>query len=153
MAEHASERMNPPPDRRGTVEPLSPAQRIVLLAGLIGAVAAGPWAWRTGGRLGGGAAADGCSYRTYDATTGELRLLACDTDRNGKVDLWLVIEASGRHTIERDVNEDGLIDRAEVYGTNQELVLIAYDRRPDGSYTRIERVEKPDASGARPETR
>src|SRR5712691_8532414 len=122
--------MRPPEDPGGAAHDLSRPQRLVLAIGAVIAVAAGIAAWRIEGPVG-TRTNPVCSYRKYDEATGELRLMLCDVDRNGRVDTWVIVEADGTHTVELDPNEDGLIDRAEVYGANQKLLAIAYDRRLD----------------------
>ena len=130
-------------------ERLTSAQRIILLGGVAAAIAAGVTAWRVTGRNG-TAPRDVCSYRKYDERSGQLRFMLCDVDRNGRVDTLLVTPPDGTHTLEFDANEDGLIDRADVYDANQVLVTVAYDRRPDGSFARVERVNQPGGPPAEP---
>src|SRR5262249_45793627 len=119
------------------------------VSGLEAAMASGVAASRVSGRNV-SATRDLCSNRKYDERPGQLRFIHCDVDRNGRVDTVLITPADGTHAVEFDTNEDGLVDRADIYDVNQILVTIAYDRQPDGSFARVERVNGSDNERALP---
>jgi hypothetical protein len=87
---------------------------------------------------------------TYDKTTGKLKELTFDSNNNGRVDTWTVMDGSRPIMSRIDRNEDGKIDRWEYYGDHGQLVKVGFSRKdngvpdawafsgPDG---RIERIE------------
>jgi hypothetical protein len=74
---------------------------------------------------------------TYD-NTGHLRILAFDSNHNGKPDTWSYMEGSRIARIEIDADEDGAIDRWEYYDSNQQLEKVGTARNRDGNITRTE---------------
>lgn len=59
---------------------------------------------------------DGRPAPVYDPTTGRLKELVSDRNKDGKPDLWAYMDGSRIERIEIDRNADGRIDRWEHYG-------------------------------------
>jgi hypothetical protein len=68
----------------------------------------------------------------YDKTTGKLKLLKYDANKNGVVDTWSYMDAARIVRIEIDTNEDGKIDRWEYYGEDRKLEKVGFSRLEDG---------------------
>src|SRR6185436_16193657 len=87
---------------------------------------------------------------TYDKTTGKLKELTYDSNKNGRIDTWT--EMDGAHPVRSrlDKNEDGKIDRWEYYDAQGALQKVGFSRKDDGkpdawAYAgadgRVERIE------------
>jgi hypothetical protein len=72
---------------------------------------------------------------TYDKTTGRLKQLTFDYDKNGVIDTWTDMDGAKPVFTKQDRNEDGKMDRWEYY-TDAKLVKVGFSRRDEG---------KPDA--------
>lgn len=73
---------------------------------------------------------------TYDKTTGRLKELTFDQNKNGRIDTWTEMDAARPVLTRMDRNEDGKIDRWEYYNKDGQLEKVGFSRRDDG---------KPDA--------
>jgi hypothetical protein len=73
---------------------------------------------------------------TYDKTTGKLKELTYDSNKNGKIDTWTEMDGARPVLTRMDKNEDGKVDRWEYYGDKGQLVKVGFSRKDDG---------KPDA--------
>jgi hypothetical protein len=95
---------------------------------------------------------------TYDRTTGKLKELTYDANKNGRIDTWTDMDGTRplRSRIDRD--EDGTIDRWEHYDDKGQLAKVGFSRRgngvedawafggPDGKLHRIEISSSGDAN-------
>ena len=70
---------------------------------------------------------------TYDPTTGALRELTYDANRNGRIDTWTDMQGSRPVRARIDRDEDGTIDRWEYYDEKGGLVKVGFSRRGDGA--------------------
>jgi hypothetical protein len=98
----------------------------------------------------------------YDAD-GHLTQLSYDRNKNGRVDTVAFMDGARFLRIEIDSDENGLVDRWEYYGANQELEKVgsseAHDGRPDmwayqdanGGVVKIERSARRDGTVSRTE--
>lgn len=73
---------------------------------------------------------------TYDKTTGKLRELTFDSNKNGTIDTWTEMDGARPVLTRMDRNEDGRIDRWEHYDADAQLEKVGFSRKDDG---------KPDA--------
>jgi len=73
---------------------------------------------------------------TYDKTTGRLKQLTFDHNKNGVIDTWTDMDAAKPVLTKQDRNEDGKIDRWEYFDADAKLIKVGFSRRDDG---------KPDA--------
>jgi hypothetical protein len=73
---------------------------------------------------------------TYDPSTGRLKELTYDANKNGRIDTWTEMDGTKPLRARIDRNEDGRLDRWEYYGDAGQLVKIGFSRKDDG---------KPDA--------
>ena len=73
---------------------------------------------------------------TYDKTTGRLKELTFDQNKNGTIDTWTEMDAARPVLTRMDRNEDGKLDRWEYYNTDGKLEKVGFSRRDEG---------KPDA--------
>jgi len=67
----------------------------------------------------------------YDKTTGRLKRLDVDTNKNGKIDAFTYMDGTRLDHIEIDRNEDGKIDRWEYY-VDSKLTKVGTSSRGDG---------------------
>lgn len=86
---------------------------------------------------------------TYDKTTGRLKELTFDQNRNGRIDTWTEMDGARPVLTRMDRNEDGKLDRWEYYKDGT-LEKVGFSRKDDGKPDawafagadgRIERVE------------
>lgn len=73
---------------------------------------------------------------TYDTTTGKLKELTFDANKNGKIDTWTEMDGARPVRARMDLDEDGTLDRWEYYDAAAQLVKVGFSRMNDG---------KPDA--------
>lgn len=73
---------------------------------------------------------------TYDKTTGKLKELTYDANKNGKIDTWTEMDGARPVRTRMDSNEDGKLDRWEYYDDRGQLRNVGFSRKDDG---------KPDA--------
>lgn len=73
---------------------------------------------------------------TYDKTTGRLKQLTFDYNKNGVIDTWTDMDGARPVFTKQDRNEDGKMDRWEYFDAGAKLVKVGFSRRDDG---------KPDA--------
>jgi hypothetical protein len=87
---------------------------------------------------------------TYDKTTGRLKELTFDANRNGKIDTWTEMDGARPVRSRIDSNEDGKPERWEYYDASGQLQKVGFSRsgdgKPDawafsGADGRIERIE------------
>lgn len=69
---------------------------------------------------------------SYDRETGRLKELAYDANGNGRIDAWTEMDGSAPQRSRIDLNEDGKIDRWEIYGADGSLVKVGFSRSDDG---------------------
>lgn len=73
---------------------------------------------------------------TYDASTGKLKELTYDANKNGTIDTWTEMDGTRPLRARIDRNEDGKLDRWEYYDEKGQLAKVGFSRADDG---------KPDA--------
>src|SRR6187397_642575 len=73
---------------------------------------------------------------SYDKTTGKLKELTYDANKNGRIDTWTEMDGARPVRSRLDKNEDGRIDRWEYYDDTGALLKVGFSRKDDG---------KPDA--------
>jgi hypothetical protein len=73
---------------------------------------------------------------TYDQSTGRLKELTYDANKNGRIDTWTDMDGTRPLRARIDRNEDGTLDRWEYYDDRGQLTKVGFSRRDDG---------KPDA--------
>ena len=73
---------------------------------------------------------------TYDQSTGRLKELTYDANKNGRIDTWTDMDGTRPLRARIDRNEDGKLDRWEYYDGNGQLAKVGFSRSDDG---------KPDA--------
>jgi hypothetical protein len=73
---------------------------------------------------------------TYDQTTGRLKELTYDANKNGRIDTWTDMDGTRPLRARIDRNEDGKLDRWEYYDDKGQLTKVGFSRSDDG---------KPDA--------
>ena len=89
-------------------------------------------------------AASGCSdpgteqakttiVATYDESTGRLKEMTFDQDKNGTVDSWTEMDAARPVRTRMDRNEDGKLDRWEYFNADGTLEKVGFSRRDDGT--------------------
>src|SRR5262245_32066453 len=87
---------------------------------------------------------------TYDKTTGKLKELTYDSNKNGRIDTWTEMDGARPVRSRLDKNEDGKIDRWEYYDDKGALAKVGFSRKDDGkpdawAYAgadgRVERIE------------
>jgi hypothetical protein len=70
---------------------------------------------------------------TYDTTTGKLRELTFDFNKNGKIDTWTQMDGARPVGARQDLDEDGKMDRWEYYDGNGKLVRVGSSRKENGT--------------------
>jgi hypothetical protein len=87
---------------------------------------------------------------SYDKTSGRLRELTFDANKNGRVETWTDMDGNRPLRSRIDSNEDGRIDRWEYYDEAGKLFKVGFSRKNDGTpdawafstpFGRLERVE------------
>ena len=73
---------------------------------------------------------------TYDQSTGRLKELTYDANKNGRIDTWTDMDGTRPLRARIDRNEDGKLDRWEYYDEKGQLAKVGFSRSDDG---------KPDA--------
>ena len=73
---------------------------------------------------------------TYDQSTGRLKELTYDANKNGRIDTWTDMDGTRPLRARIDRNEDGKLDRWEYYDGKGQLSKVGFSRSDDG---------KPDA--------
>jgi hypothetical protein len=73
----------------------------------------------------------GSAKAQYDPSTGHLKRLEVDTNKNGVIDTWTYMDGTRIDRIEIDRDEDGKIDRWEHY-TDNKLTSVGTSTRGDG---------------------
>jgi hypothetical protein len=69
---------------------------------------------------------------TYDKTTGKLKELTYDFNKNGKIDTWTQMDGAKPVTTRQDLDEDGKMDRWEYYDVNAKLVRVGLSKKDNG---------------------
>jgi hypothetical protein len=98
-------------------------QRVILGAGLIGAVISGVWAYHAHGPYGEGLDIDPRVRRIYDAS-GRLTMIGADLNGNLRLETWSYMDGERLVRIDTDTNEDGTIDRRKFYNDALEIERI-----------------------------
>lgn len=87
---------------------------------------------------------------TYDKTTGRLKQLTYDSNKDGKIDTWTDMDGARPILSRIDRNQDGKIDRWEHHDEKGQLLKVGFSRGdtgkadawafagPDGKIARIE---------------
>jgi hypothetical protein len=70
---------------------------------------------------------------TYDSTTGKLKELTFDFNKNGKIDTWTQMDGAHPVSARQDLDEDGRMDRWEYYDTAGTLVKVGLSRKDSGN--------------------
>ena len=87
---------------------------------------------------------------TYDKTTGKLKELTFDQNKNGRIDTWTDMDGARPVLTRMDRNEDGKLDRWEYYSAQGQLEKVGFSRKDDakpdawafaGADGTIERIE------------
>lgn len=73
---------------------------------------------------------------SYDPSTGRLKELTYDANKNGRIDTWTDMDGTRPLRARIDRNEDGKLDRWEYYDDKGQLSKVGFSRSDDG---------KPDA--------
>lgn len=81
----------------------------------------------------------------YDESTGRLRRLDVDLDKDGRVDTWTYMDGERVERIESDTDGDGTLDRWEYYTAGNVLEKVGSSRAGDGV---VDTWTYRDASGA-----
>jgi len=81
----------------------------------------------------------------YDRATGKLTEITYDKNKNGKIDTWTKMDGSRPISSEMDTDEDGKIDRWEVYGTDGKLVRVMWERPKPPAAANRAMTGRPDA--------
>jgi hypothetical protein len=68
----------------------------------------------------------------YDRETGRIRRLTFDFNRNGRNDALSVMDGTRIDHVELDLNEDGKVDRWDVYRGGRSLQYVGLSRLNDG---------------------
>ena len=69
---------------------------------------------------------------TYDQSTGRLKELTYDANKNGRIDTWTEMDATRPIRARIDRNEDGKIDRWEYYDEKGQIAKVGFSRSDDG---------------------
>jgi antitoxin component YwqK of YwqJK toxin-antitoxin module len=87
---------------------------------------------------------------SYDKSTGKLKELTYDANKNGRIDTWTDMDGARPVRSRIDKNEDGKLDRWEYYDDKGQLQKVGFSRKDDGkpdawAYSgaagRVERIE------------
>ena len=70
---------------------------------------------------------------TYDQTTGRLKELTYDANKNGRIDTWTDMDGTRPIRARIDRNEDGKLDRWEYYDAKGQLEKVGFSRSDDGT--------------------
>ena len=70
---------------------------------------------------------------TYDPSTGRLKELTYDANKNGRVDTWTDMDGTRPVRARIDRNEDGKLDRWEYYDEKGRLTKVGFSRANDGT--------------------
>lgn len=70
---------------------------------------------------------------TYDESTGRLKELTYDANKNGRIDTWTDMDGTRPVRARVDRNEDGRIDRWEYYDAKGQLTKVGFSRQDDGT--------------------
>ena len=103
-----------------------PSRYLVLLAAVLAAACSDPDKERL----------KQTTIPTYDKSTGKLKELTYDMNKNGKIDTWTEMNGAKPVLTRMDRDEDGKIDRWEYYDADAKLVKVGFSRANTG---------KPDA--------
>lgn len=68
----------------------------------------------------------------YDTTTGRLKELTYDANKNGRIDTWTEMDGNRPLRARIDRNEDGKLDRWEYYDDKGQLTKVGFSRGDDG---------------------
>ncbi|HET7217053.1 MAG TPA: hypothetical protein VFJ02_03360 [Vicinamibacterales bacterium] len=69
---------------------------------------------------------------TYDKTTGQLKELTFDANRNGRIDTWTDMDGTRPLRSRIDTDEDGTLDRWEYYNDAGRLARVGMSRNGNG---------------------
>lgn len=69
---------------------------------------------------------------TYDKTTGRLKQLTYDSNKDGKIDTWTDMEGARPIQSRIDRNQDGKIDRWEYHDDKGQLLKVGFSRADTG---------------------
>jgi hypothetical protein len=70
---------------------------------------------------------------TYDQSTGRLKELTYDANKNGRIDTWTDMDGTRPIRARIDRNEDGKLDRWEYYDDKGLLAKVGFSRSDDGT--------------------
>ena len=70
---------------------------------------------------------------TYDQSTGRLKELTYDANKNGRIDTWTDMDGTRPLRARIDRNEDGTLDRWEYYDEKGQLAKVGFSRSDDGT--------------------
>jgi len=70
---------------------------------------------------------------TYDQSTGRLKELTYDANKNGRIDTWTDMDGTRPLRARIDRNEDGKLDRWEYYDEKGQLAKVGFSRSDDGT--------------------
>jgi hypothetical protein len=70
---------------------------------------------------------------TYDQSTGRLKELTYDANKNGIIDTWTEMDGTRPLRARIDRNEDGRLDRWEYYDEKGQLAKVGFSRSDDGA--------------------
>lgn len=81
----------------------------------------------------------------YDRATGKLAEITYDRNKNGKIDTWTKMNGSLPISSDIDTDEDGKIDRWEIYGPDGKLVRVMWERPKPPTAANRTMTGRPDA--------
>lgn len=105
---------------------------VILLSGLVLAIASGVAAYRISGPYGERDRDDPRVTRFYDPNSGRLRLLVYDADGDGRFDTWSYMDGDRVIRMEFDSDGDGRVDRWEYFKVDGSIEKIGTSSRHDG---------------------
>ena len=70
---------------------------------------------------------------SYDSSTGRLKELTYDANKNGRIDTWTEMDGSRPVRARIDRNEDGRLDRWEYYDAQGNVAKVGFSRADDGT--------------------
>ncbi len=99
---------------------------LIICVGFVAAVASGVVSYRAQGRYGDLHQPDPRVRKEFDPQTGELTLVAFDSDGNLRIDTWSHMKGDRLIRMDVDADEDGTIDSRSFYGAGEVLDRTEY---------------------------
>ena len=112
--------------RTGNASRWSRPTTLIICVGFVAAVASGVVSYRGQGRYGDLDESDPRVRKEFDPQTGELTLVAFDSDGNLRIDTWSYMKGDRLIRMEVDADEDGAIDSRSFYSPGEVLDRTEY---------------------------